>query len=130
MRTRRKPLGWRLRLGITVGVMFVLSIFYYFGRMDLARPVIFSGGMIWFAVAIRWRLRKFWWFWAAIATVVGVHIYLILRIQWDEEYLPWIVILPFALADFGLVIGFFKLIEIVSLDREQLEETPRRNLTP
>lgn len=123
MDARRKPFGNLLQLGIVLAVFLVLSIFYYFGRMDIARPAIFSGGMICFAVAIQWRLRKFWWFWVAIATVIGVHIYLILRIQWDQESLPWIVILPIALADFGLVIGFFKLIEIVCKDREQPEET-------
>ena len=122
MRRGRNPFGWRLRLVITLGVIVVLCIFSYFGRMDLARPAVFSGGMIWFAVAIYWRLRKFWWFWVAAATVVALHVYLILRIQWDQEPLPWIVILPFALTDFGLVVGFFKLIETLCMDREKQRE--------
>jgi hypothetical protein len=113
---------------IIVGVFAVLAIFYYFGRMDIARPAIFSGGMIWYAVATRWRLRKFWWFWVAVATVIGIHIYLILRIQWDQESLPWIVILPFALADFGFVMGFFKLVEVLCKDYEQSRENSGRDL--
>jgi hypothetical protein len=59
--------------------------------------------------------------------VVAVHIYLILHLEWDQEALPSIVILPFALADFGLVVGFFKLIEVLCHDRSQPEETLRRN---
>ena len=128
MRRGRNPFGWRLRLMITLGVIVVLCIFSYFGRMDLARPAVFSGGMIWFAVAIYWRLRKFWWFWAAVATVVGLHIYLILRIQWDQEWISWLVIMPIALADFGLVVGFFKLIEILCTDRELQRENKGERL--
>jgi hypothetical protein len=30
-------------------------MFYYFDRMDLARPAVFSAGMIGFAIAIYWR---------------------------------------------------------------------------
>jgi hypothetical protein len=120
MRVYGKKLGAKLELKIIAGVFLFLIPFSLLGRMDLALPSVISAAMICYAVSLRWRLRRFWWFWVAVAMVVGLHVYLILRVPWGKERIASLLyVLPFALVDFGLILGFFKLIEIVYLERDE-----------
>jgi hypothetical protein len=117
---RRAPrwIGW----AIAAGAFLFLIPFYYFDRMDLARPSLFGAIAIALAAATLWRLRVHRWFWIAIAMVIALHVYAILRLAWDQSYIPQFVIVTISLIDYGAVVGFIKLIELICRDTE---ESPR-----
>ena len=114
---RRTPrwIGW----AIVAGVFLFLVPFYYFDRMDLARPSLFGAIAIALAAATLWRLRVHKWFWAAIAIVVALHVYVILRLAWDQREIHEYVILAISLIDYGAVVAFIKLIEHICKDTEE-----------
>jgi hypothetical protein len=105
--------------------MLFLTPFYYFDLMDLARPSLCGAAAIGLAVATRWRVRSARWFLASIAMVMALHAYVILRVQWDEEWISMYILGIFALIDYGLILAFVKLIEVICRPSEGTEESGR-----
>jgi hypothetical protein len=64
-----------------------------------------------FAIKIRWDLRNHAWFWSIIAVLLVLHIPLLLFIRWPNGWIPAIAALPFALADFLIVLGIVRFVE-------------------
>jgi|ERR1700677_3491990 hypothetical protein len=65
-------------------------------------------------ISVAWlssELRKRVWYWVTITVLVVLHIPLILLVPWTNKDYPGVVLLPFALLDFVLVYGCFKLAE-------------------
>ena len=108
---------------MVVGALSVLTLFRVFGRPDLAFPALLCIAMISFAVYSNWKLKSFWWFWASIALIAAIHIYFVPRLPWGTEHLSSIVAIPIGLLDFGLVVGFIKLVEMICRDREDSNES-------
>jgi hypothetical protein len=54
--------------------------------------------------------------------VAALHVYAILRLAWDQRYIPQFVIVTISLIDYGAVVAFIKLIELICRDTE---ESPR-----
>jgi len=111
--SKRRAISDWTALAIVAGAVAFLIPFYYFDRMDLARPSLFSATAIGCAVATRWKVRKSAWFLAAIAMVIALHVFAIVRVQWDEEWVSIYVLGTFALIDYGLILAFVKLIEVI-----------------
>lgn len=116
---KRKALHWRIELAIAFAAVIFLIPFLLLGRFDLALPSLLSVGMIAFAVYSNWKLRRFWWFWASIALICVLHLYLIPRSPWVAENLSSIVVVTIGLADLGLIVGLIKLVELICRDREE-----------
>src|SRR6202011_1841932 len=89
---KRKKLSSWITVAIILGVIIFLAPFYYFGRMDLARPSLFAATAIGCAIATRWKLRTRRWFWMGIAIVTAIHVYLIVHFQLDIEWLSQFVV--------------------------------------
>lgn len=106
-----------------LGAVIVLAAFSFIGRSDLAFPGLLCIAMISFAVYSNWKLRSFWWFWTSIGLVAVLHVYLLLRFPWDQENISSVVAVPVGLADFGLVIGFIKLVELICRDTQDSRES-------
>lgn len=113
-------LSWKSGLAVFGGTILIGLVFLYFGRYELARPTLFSIAAIGIAVAVKWKLKRYPWFWAAIVTIALVHIPLILYVPWTTGWIPALVMTPFLIADVALILAVLKLLE------KQFEKTTTR----
>jgi len=63
------------------------------------------------AVRAFWYLRRHPWFWISVATLVIIHIVLIIFVPWNNKSFPAPAVWPVAIADFAAQCGFLKLVE-------------------
>jgi hypothetical protein len=125
---RKEVLSNLAVVAIVAGVFLFVTPFYYFDRMDLARPSLAGAAAIGCAIASYWKARTRRWFWITIAGVVALHIYAILRVEWSEEWASVYVIGIITLLDYGVIVGLIKLVEIICRSPEEAES--QRNRTP
>src|SRR5580704_2684303 len=99
----KRPTDWS---GTIIGLMLlpVFFVFAFLGKAELGFNVMLVSGLVMIAVRLRWRLRKYAWFWATIVLVFLVH--------WPESRVPTIAYsLPLGVADFLLISGALGLAE-------------------
>jgi len=121
MATRKRNSSW-LTWIIVVAVWVFLLPFYYLDRMDLALPSLLAAVAIGLAIATFWKRKKQLWFWSAVALAVLVHIYLIAHLSLDNLGASKIVFGVFALVDYGLMVGFIKLVDVFFNSSEEQRE--------
>jgi magnesium-transporting ATPase (P-type) len=92
-------LPWWGVLCVVVSSALIAWLFDHFGRLELARPVLYSIGMLGVAIAIKWKLREHVWFWITMAILAALHILLILLVPWTAKWIPALVVIPLAIAD-------------------------------
>jgi hypothetical protein len=109
--TKRPTLSWKGVLAVIGGSLVVGLLFLYFGRFDLARPVLVSLSMIVVAVAIKWELRRRVWFWITMAVIAALHVPLILFVPWTTEWVPAVVLTPVGLADLFVMLLILSVVE-------------------
>ena len=73
--------------------------FYRAGRLDLARPVLWSVGILGVLTAIKRKLKRHVWFWVTMAILASLHVLLILLVPWPSKWIPALVAIPFGIAD-------------------------------
>jgi hypothetical protein len=115
-----------LAYAIVFGVFLFLAPFYYFDRMDLSLPSLAAATAIGLAILTRWKVRTRRWFWIAIAIIVAVHIVLIFRFPWNGERISSYVLGFYTLVDYGLILVFIWLIEVISRTPEESESRRRK----
>ena len=71
------------------------------------------------AAKTRWELRKRVWFWVTIALVVVLHMPIVLLVHWSDNRYPGVALLPAVLADYGVVYGCIKLVEMAMKARKE-----------
>jgi hypothetical protein len=96
---RKMRLSWRGILCVMFGTLLLALPFVYFRRFDLARPSIMSALMVAIAIALRWKLRRYVWFWATMTLLAALHLPLILFVPWTTRWIPAVVIAPVGIAD-------------------------------
>jgi cell division protein FtsW (lipid II flippase) len=121
---RQIRLPWWGLICVTIASIFVAWVFDHLGRFDLTRPAVFSILVIVFAIAVKWRLRKRVWFWAAMVAIVISHIVFILYVPWTTRWIPVLVIMPICIVDLALIITVIRLLE------KQFEKTGARGTGP
>lgn len=83
-----------------LGGAFLLSLVLdHFGKLALARPVMFSAAIISITIAMRWRLKGHLWFWITMACLTALHVPLILFIPWTTKWIPALILIPIGGAD-------------------------------
>jgi len=126
---RKTNLSNLTTLAIVAGVMLFLTPFYYFDRMDLARPSLASAAAIGCAIATYWKAKTRLWFWIAIAVVASLHVYAVLRVQWTDERVSIYVLGILALIDYGVTVALIKVIEIICRSPEEAEKQRSKTLS-
>lgn len=84
--------------------------FYQLRRLDLARPLLYSVGMVGVAIAIRWKMRGHVWFWVTMIILAALHLPLILFVPWTTKWIPAFLIVPFAMADLYAMLWVLSLV--------------------
>lgn len=81
------------------GTLLIGGVLEHFGRFDLATPTCFSACAIGVAIATKWELKGYFWFWITVAVIVALHVPLILLVPWTTKWVPAVVIAPFVAVD-------------------------------
>ena len=63
------------------------------------------------AAMLKWRLRKYVWFWIALAIMLTAQLMFAIGIPWPHWWVSKVVLLPFGLASLGLSLGGIALAE-------------------
>jgi hypothetical protein len=113
-----KPLPWWGVLSIMLGALPLVLLFVHYGKLALALPTLDSVAVIAYAIALRWRLRRYAWFWMAIALFVVLHTLVILSVPWTTKWIPAFVIAPFAFADLYAMLAILSAIEKFMANRK------------
>ena len=107
---QQKPTNYT---GVIIGAMMlpVLIFFIHIGNPDMGLKVSISMGMILLAIALRWDLRKRFWFCGVIVLVSALHVPVVLMVPWPHIKVSRISLLPIALADLLIILGAIALVE-------------------
>ena len=100
--------------GVKIGAMLIplFLLFILFGKADVGLTVFIVFGVILVAIKLRWRLRKYIWFWAIIALVAAVHVPLFLLVRWPQGSTPTLFYtMPFGILDFVIISGILSVAE-------------------
>ena len=110
---KSKPLRlpWWAVLGWMICCALICVLLNHVGRFDLARPILYSFGMIVVVIAMRWRMRSRVWFWITVSIIVSLHIWLILFCSWNTNWVPAVVIIPVGIADLFTMLAILAVVE-------------------
>jgi hypothetical protein len=109
----KNPTDWS---GTIIGVMLlpVFFVFVFLGKAELGFNVMLVLGLVMIAVRLRWKLRRYAWFWVTIAFVLLLHIPFLFLVHWPQSKVPTIAYsLPLGIADFLLISGAISLAQRV-----------------
>ena len=107
---KQMRLPWWGVLCWMIGCALIVWLFDHLGRFDLARPALYSIGMLGVAIAIKWKLRRHLWFWITMTVIAALHVPLILFVPWTTKWVPAIVIIPIGLADFYAMLAILSVV--------------------
>jgi hypothetical protein len=107
---KQMRLPWWGVLCWMIGCALIVWLFDHLGRFDLARPALYSIGMLGVAIAIKWKLRRHVWFWITMTVIVALHVLLILFVPWTTKWVPAIVIIPIGIADLYAMLAILSVV--------------------
>lgn len=102
--------------GTIIGVMLLplFFVFVFLGKAELGFNVMLFLGLVMIAVKLRWKLRRYVWFWATIFFVLLLHIPFLFLVHWPQSHGPTIAYsLPLGIVDFLLISGAISLAQKV-----------------
>jgi hypothetical protein len=67
-------------------------------------------GMLVFAVAVKWKLRRHAWFWGTMALLAALHVPLILFVPWTTKWVPALAIAAIDSADFCVILAILSVV--------------------
>jgi hypothetical protein len=91
----------------------IFFLFAFLGDPAKGRTAGISAAVGMTAIRGCWNLRKHVSFWTIVAALIALHMFLIWRVPWNDKSYPGYTLLPFAVLDYGVVYGIFKLAEKV-----------------
>ena len=102
--------------GTIIGAMLlpVLFLFIYLGKAEVGFTACIVLAMFMIAVRLRWKLRRYAWFWATIVFVLLLHVPFLFLVHWPQSNVPTIAYsLPLGIVDFLLISGSISLAQRV-----------------
>lgn len=92
-------------------VLPVYGVFLWSGKPEIGRAASVCLGMFLVAIRIRWDLKGCSWFWAAVVSLLVLHLPLLVYVPWPGGRIPGVGLLPFGLADCLIILGVIRLLE-------------------
>jgi len=111
--------------GTIIGAMLlpVLFLFIYLGKAEVGFTACIVLGMFMIAVRLRWKLRRYAWFWATVVCALLLHIPFLFLVHWPKTNVPTIAYsLPLGIVDFLLISGALGLAEKLFSKGSSLDE--------
>ena len=90
----------------------VLFLITFLSNADIGLAACIVLGMVMLAIKLRWYLRKHFWFWAIIGSILALHVPLVLKVRWQQGNVPTLFYtMPLGIADFLIISGALALAE-------------------
>ena len=83
----------------------VMALSFSVGRADLGRPACLAIGASALAIRQKWEFHCRMWFWFVVAGVALMHLPLLVYVVFSNRWIPAVLMMPFALADYVIMIG-------------------------
>ena len=91
-------------LKVVLCIVPVMVLFFVIGRAELARPACVAIGAAALAVRQKWEYHHRRWFWGVVGGVVLIHLPILIFVVFPDRWIPWVLLMPFALADYVIMI--------------------------
>ena len=101
---RKLRLPWWALLFLGAGTFLCAWLFDSFGKLEIVLPMLNSGLVLGFVIALK---RKLWprvWFWGCMAVIAALHVPLILFVPWTTQWFPALAIAGIDSLDFCLIL--------------------------
>jgi len=119
---KKTPTDWS---GTIIGIM-VMPVFFvcvFLGKAEMGFTLMLVLGVVLVAIKLRWKLRRYAWFWGTIAFVLLLNIPFLFLVHWPQSRVPTIAYsLPLGIADFLLVSGAISLAQKVFAKKGSLDD--------
>ena len=93
-----RPPWWSV-LCVMIAVWFAYPLFDNAGKLYLVMPIGASVTVLAVTTVIKWKLKRFAWFWITIAIIAALHALLIVFVPWTSSWVPAVVTATIASAD-------------------------------
>ena len=107
---KKMRLRWWLQLCLVIGSVLSAALFDHFGRLDLVLPVLNSIIVLGFLVGLKWRLRRFVWFWITMCIFAGLLVPVILLIPWTAKWVPALAIAAIDTLGFCVLLAILEVV--------------------
>jgi hypothetical protein len=97
-------LPWRILLPWAVVCLLALIASDYFGRLNMALPLLNCVAVFAFITYIKSNLINRVWFWITMAALAILHAWLIWYIPWTSKWVPALAIAVISSADFCMIL--------------------------
>lgn len=104
-------LPWWGVLLVIIGSLPIYWVFDHFGRLNIALPTLNSVGMLAFAIAVKWKLRRRAWLWITMAVIAALHFPLILFVPWGARWVPALAIAAIDSADLIVMLAILAVVQ-------------------
>ena len=85
----------------------------HYGMVHLYRPILNGAGVFGFLLYLKWRLRRYAWFWVTMTAVLALHVLLISVIPWTNNWVPALTTAGIDSLDLCLVFWILGIIEVL-----------------
>jgi len=103
-------LPWWGVLLVIIGSLPIYWLFNHFGRLNIALPTLNGIGMLAFAIAVKWKLRRRAWFWITMAVIAALHVPLVLFVPWTTRWVPALAIAAIDSADLIVILTILSVV--------------------
>ncbi|MGO9863982.1 MAG: hypothetical protein ACLPLR_10265 [Terriglobales bacterium] len=103
-------LPWWGVLCLIVGSLPIYWLFDHFGRLNIALPTLNCIAVLGLAIAVKWKLRRYVWFWGTMTILAALHVPLILFFPWTTRWVPAIAIAAIDSADLILMLPIISVV--------------------
>jgi hypothetical protein len=103
-------LPWWGVLCLIIGSLPIYWLFNHWGRLNVALPILNCVGMLGFAIAVKWNLRRHAWFWGTMAILAALHVPLILFVPWTTKWVPALAIAAIDSADLIVMLAILTVV--------------------
>ena len=114
-------LSWRGILGVFILSLLIGGLFDYWGRFELALPVLGWVGVIGLVIAVKREMWTYKWFWVATAIIAAIHVALLLFVPWTTKRIPGPAVAGAMTVDLCLILAILAVIKTLIERRTSTE---------
>jgi hypothetical protein len=107
---QKMRLPWWAVLCLLIGGMPLPWLFDHFGKLNLMLPIWNTVAVFGFLIALKWKLRRFAWFWITMIILAAFHVPLVLFVPWTTKWIPALMIAVIDSVDFCLMLWIISIV--------------------
>jgi hypothetical protein len=93
-----------------IGALLCCLLLLHFGRFDLASPTINCLVVLGFVITLKWKLRRYVWFWIAMIIVAALHILFLMFVPWTTTWILGLVVAAIDAVDLLVILAILSVV--------------------